>query len=476
MPSLVNATFWSSIQRFGSLAISFVSNLVLARLLCPEDFGLVGMIMVFVGLADVLVDGGLGNALIQSKEVSDDDISTVFTTNLIISFFLFIIVFFFAPSIASYVNIDHFDYFLRIEAVMILIRAFYVVHFSLANRKLEFKSLATINLLSNLVATILAITLAYLNCGVWSLIFRNIAIDLTACVLYHVYQNVRVKLLINKDSFSRLFNYGVFVAITNMMESVYSNILSFVIGKKFSIKELGYYNQAHSLEQIPVYSVTAILNQVIFPFLSKVQGDQDRVRSDVRKSTMCMSFVMFPLMTFLIFFAKPLIIVLYSEKWLPAVPYFRILCLIGFVNAFYHLNRSVLKAVGKTKVLFYGQIIVNITGLLLIFLVLPLGIKYVVGMVAFNSFLSYSLFAILAGKQMNYGLLPQISDTFINLVISAVSGIIVYLISSLIYKWADIAVLVTMLPVYVGIYLLIHLLLQSKSGKLVLSIVKHQIK
>lgn len=475
MKGIINATIWSSIQRFGSLAISFVSNMVLARLLCPEDFGTVALIMVFVGFADVLVDGGLGNALIQSKEISQKDTSTVFTTNLCISLFLFITIFITAPAIATYVNIINFDLFLRVESVMILIRAFYVVHFSLANRQLAFKVLARIGLTTNFLATLTAILLAYFGFGVWSLIIRNIALDLIACLLYLMNQKIFLKLYIDKNSFKKLFGFGFFVAVTNLIESAYSNILSFIIGKKFNVKELGYYNQAHSLEQIPVYSMSAVLNQVFFPFLSKIQDEKSLIKADIRKSMMCISFIMFPLMTFLICFARPIIVLLYSAKWLPAVPFFQLLCIAGFLNGFYHLNRSVLKAVGKTKALFYGQLFVCIFGLLLVLIALPFGMKTVVGVSALNSITAFVVFAVIAGRQMDYGVLSQVRDVSVNLMVSIITGLVVIGINSIL-PLHDIILLLVMTPLYGLVYWCIHCLLHSKSYQLISTVAKNHLE
>ena len=471
MVGIVNATIWSSIQRFGSLTISFVSNMVLARLLCPEDFGTVAMIMVFVGLADVLVDGGLGNALIQSKKVSRNDIATVFSTNLIISLSLFITFFLFAPAIASYVRIENFDNYLRIESIMILIRAFYVVNFSLANRKLKFKTLAWIGLTSNFIATIIAIVLAYCGMGIWSLILKNIIYDMSSCFLFYLQEKAPLLLYVSKSSFKRLFSFGFFVAASNTLEMLYSNILSFVIGNRFSVKELGYYNQAYSLEQIPVYSMTSVLNQVMFPYMAKMQDEKDSIKENIRKSTMCISFFMFPLMVFLMCFAKPIIIVLYSEKWVPSVPYFQILCIIGFFNALFHLNRSVLKAIGKTKQLFYSQVFSILLGFLLIILALRYGIFYVVGVVAFNQVLSYVIVSIMSGSRIGYSILTQIKDTLMNFMVAVISGVISIYISSH-FHWHAFILVIVMLMIYFIFYLSIHVVLRSMSSRIVFTIVK----
>ncbi len=471
MPNLIQSTFWSAIQRFGGLAIGFISNVVLARLLCPEDYGVVGLIMVFIGIADVLVDGGLGNALIQKKEVTKEDVSTVFTSNLIISLFLFVVLFVTAPSIASYVEIEKFALYLRVEAVMVLLRALYVVHFSMLNREMEFKTLAKINLLVNALATTIAITMAYYECGVWSLILRNISLDFLFFIVYHIVYKTKYTLSINKQSFKQLFGFGIFVAIANLVETLYTNILSFILGKKFSVKELGYYNQAYSLEQIPVYSITSILNQVFFPFLSKEQDDKNKMRVDIEKSLRAMSFLIYPLMAFLIFFAKPLIILLYSEKWLPSVPFFQILCTLGFTNFIYHLNRSVLKAVGKSKLLFYAQIVVSLIGLLLIIISIKFGIIAVVVSVALNSIIGMLVVSYFAGISINLNIFVQLRDVVLNLILSLLTGVIVYWLSTFV-SLNPFALISVALVVFIVIYMLFHIVIKSSSYRIVMATVK----
>ena len=466
MPSLINATFWSAIQRFGGLAIGFISNIVLARLLCPEDYGIVGLIMVFIGIADVLVDGGLGNALIQKKDITKDDISTVFTSNLIISLVLFLTIFFAAPAIAKYVEIDEFALFLRVEAVMILLRALYVIHFSMINREMDFQKLAKISLLVSGLSTILAISMAYYGCGVWSLIARNLSLDLFSFLICYIWYKVDFSIYINRDAFKKLFSFGAFVAVANLLESLYSNLLSFILGKKFSVKELGYYNQAYALEQIPVYSITSILNQVFFPFLSKEQDDREKMRDDVQTSLLAMSFCIYPLMVYLICFAQPIIVLLYSEKWLPSVPFFQILCTFGFTNFLYHLNRSILKAAGETKIMFYSQVAVCVIGLFLIFMAIPYGIYAVVIMVAANSVIGMIIVICFAGKHIGFNVLQQLRTISLNLILSVIAGVVTYLLFFYI-SWPGLILIPVSFAVYVFVYLMEHFFVKSRSLNLV---------
>ncbi len=475
MPSLVNSTFWSAIQRFGGLAISFVSNIVLARLLSPDDYGVMGLIMVFIGFADILIDGGFGNALIQKKEVSKKDISTVFTTNLIISIILFSIIFFSAPSIASYFEIDKFSLFLRIEAIIILVRALFVIHFTILNRKMDFQKLAKINLIASSLSTVIAIIMAISGCGIWSLIIRNLALDIISLILYYFTTRLDLSFYICKESFTKLFGFGIFVLVANLSVTIYSNLLTFILGKKFSVKELGYYNQAYSLEQIPVYSVSSILNQVLFPFLSKEQDDLRKLQDDVEKSMQAMSFLIYPMMTFLICFAKPLIILLYSEKWLPSVPFFQILCTLGYTNFIYNLNVSLLKAIGRSRALFYSQLVGCVIGLILIVISIQFGIYAVVISVAINSIIGMLIQVVFGSYYIGLKLFGMLKYVWLNFFLSIIVGGLVYW-GFLEVSLPPFLLLVLGLFCYSLIYWGVNSLIGNNSYKIVKSVVFNTVK
>ena len=475
MSSLVKATFWSAVHRFGGLFIGFVSNIVLARLLSPNDYGVVGLIMVFVALADVLVDGGLGNALIQKKEISRDDVSTVFTSNLVISIFLFLVIFLSAPSIAAYVDVVNFAVYLRVESIMILLRALFVVYPSMLTREMNFRKLAGISMCVNTLSAVVAISMACAGCGIWSLIVRNLCLDLFSLISYYIFCRLDFRLYINKGSFQNLFGFGFFIAIANLLESLYSNFLSFILGKKFSVEELGYYNQASSLERVPVSSITTILNQVFFPFLSKEQDEPDKMRFYMERSIKAMSFCIYPLMVYLICFAQPIIILFYSEKWLPSVPFFQILCILGFTGFLYELNRSVLKAVGESRMLFHSQVLICCLGIVLIFCSIPYGIKAVVLSVVVNSVLGLLIVIAITGKQIDFGLCKQCKALALNFLLAALTGWITYLLMARL-SWSNILIIVVSAIIYSGIYLLLHYMIKSSSFLIVESVLINQVR
>lgn len=428
MPSgIVIGAIWSFIQRFGGLAIGFVSNMVLARLLCPEDFGTMGMVMVFVSMADVLVDGGLGNALIQKKDLSKDDISTVFSSNLTLSIFLFTLCFIAAPAIESYTKIANLSLFLRVESVLILIRAFYIIPASLLSKNLQFRVIAKINLMVAFLSVCVSISMAYAGAGVWSLLCRNIVSDLLLTIAYFIISKAPVEIGFKMAIFKKLFGFGFFVVLSNLIESAYANIINFFIGKKYDVKELGYYSQAYALQQIPVYSMTSVLNQVLFPYFSKIQDDTSQLQSKLKISIQTTTFCVFPLMAFLMTYAGQVIEILYSEKWMPCVPYFQLFCISGCFNALIHINRSLLKSQGYTRMIFILQLLNAIIGTSLLIWALKYDIIMAVITYIINTIILFVATTYFAGLKINYSILQQLKDISPNLIITLICIILTYL-------------------------------------------------
>lgn len=465
--NVLKATIWSFLQRSGSLIIGFVTNMVLARLLEPEDFGCIAIILVFVGFADILVDSGLTSALIQKKNVSKNDVSTVFTTNLVISVSLFIIIFFSAPFISRFVGVDNLTIYLRVESIAILIRAFYCIQAASLTKNLKFKNLAKINITSAIISASVSITLATLGCGVWSLVAKNLLLHLSICLLCMRAAKTSYRIGFYKENFKELFGFGWAVALTSFFDVLYSNVVSFLIGKKYSVKDLGYYNQAHSLQQIPVYSVSMVITQVLFPFMSKMQDDPYRVRNNTSRVITATSFFTFPLLVFLIFFAKPMIILLYSAKWEPSAIYFQILCFGGLVNALIHICRNVLKSIGVTKSIFHVQLFITALGIGGVLWFLKYDIKVLVSWIVCVSYVYWIIISIVTGRKIGYGLFDQLKDVFLNIVFAIVAGLLSYYLGTFISN--DILTAIVGFVIFAIIYILLHYVFKTKQFQTVLN-------
>ena len=465
--SVLKATIWSFIQRAGSLVIGFVTNMVLARLLEPEDFGCIAIIWVFVSFADILVDSGLASALVQKKNVSERDVSTVFSTNLLISIVLFVVVFLSAPAIGRFVGVPNLGMYLRVESVAILIRAFYCIQAASLSKNLKFKNLAWSSIMASTISASVSIVMAALGCGVWSLVAKNLLLQLSLLLLYRHVSKESYKLGFYRENFKDLFGFGWAVALTTFCDSLYSNVVSFLIGKRYSVKDLGYYNQAHSLHQIPVYSISTVITQVLFPFMSKMQDDPERVTNNTKRVIMATTFFTFPLLVFLMFFAKPVIILLYSAKWEPSAGYFQILCVGGLVNALIHINRNVLKSIGETKFIFLTQIVITFIGLGGVACLLRYDINTLISWIVCVSYINWITISTVAGKKIGYGIWLQMKDVSVNFLFALIAGIGSYVICFSITN--TILETITGASFFAAVYFGLHFVFKTKQLKTVLT-------
>lgn len=475
MPFIKNrvliATLWSFLQRTGSLIIGFIANMVLARLLDPEDFGCIAIILVFTTFADILIDSGLNGALIQKKNVTKQDVSTVFTFNLSISITLFILFFFAAPYIERFVDIPNLTIYLRVESIALLIRAFYCIQAAFLSKNLKFKNLAKYNITSSAVSVSVAIVMAALGCGVWSLVAKNVVLQLSLCLLYRHASKVPYRLGFSKESFKELFGFGWFVAMTAFLDVLYSNLTSFLVGKRYSVKDLGYYNQAYSLQQIPVYSLSMVVTNVLFPFMSKMQDDGSRVLYNTRRVFKVSTLFVFPLMVYLIFFAKPVIVFIFSSKWEPSAVYFQILCFGGMVNALIHICRNVLKSIGETKSLFLSQIVITSIAIAGMMFFLRFELKWLVVWVSACSYINWIVIGFITGKKIGYNIFLQLKDIALNIVFSLIAGVLSYLLFGNLISNVIVVTFVSA-SFFAVVYFLLHFMFKTDSFNTLLSSVK----
>lgn len=343
---------WATIDRFGSMCIQFVVNLILARLLLPADFGIIGMLTIFIAVSQTLIDGGFGSALIQKKNPTQTDYSTIFFWNLIFSAFLYIVLYLFAPLIASFYSMPQLSAVLRVMAISLVISGVFAIQRTRLQKKLAFKTIAFCNISAYILGASLAIIMAYNNFGVWSLVVMQISYGAISIIMFGVATRWVPTLCFSKASIKELFGFGGFIMAANILQTICQNLQGIIIGKRFSATQMGYFSQAYKLDQISSHSIPQVIVQVMYPVYSSIQDDKIRLNNMVLMNIRVIAFIIFPILSFLIISAEPLINLLYGEKWLPSVPYFRILCVGGFFVCLQNLNFYAVAAVGKSKALF----------------------------------------------------------------------------------------------------------------------------
>jgi len=419
---------WSSLGTAGSSIISFVSNIVLARLLLPSDFGCIAMLYVFMALSNTLIGGGFGTALIQKNNPTREDYNTVFYWNLIVSLILYFVLFFSSPAIARFYKMPLLADVLKVHAIALVTHSFGIIHRTQLTKNLQFKDISKMVLISITCGTITAIIMAFCGFGVWSLVASNLVNSVISVILLWKINPWRPELCFSHKSFKELFAFGGLVALVGIINTLYNNVQALIIGKKFSATDVGYFNQARRLEFVPSDTVTMIVDQVTFPVFSKIRDDADRLVAGIRLNIKAVAFLNFAIYAVLIITAYPLIHFIYGDKWDAAVPYFQILCLAGIVYSLDEINLNVIKSFGKGNLYFLSQIITRIIGISIMFVGMLWGIYGLLFSLVISSYLNFLVSSIIRSRLVNYSIFNQLRDIMPTLLFVLLSGSIAWLV------------------------------------------------
>lgn len=452
----VKGVFWSFCERFGSLLILFTANVVLARLLTPEDFGLVGILMAFVMISQILIDGGFGNALIQQKKITTVDCSTVFYTNIAVAIACYVALFFGADAIASFYDQSSLAQLIKVLGLVVVIDAFGVVQNNLLMKEVDFKRITIVKVGAALVSSVIAIVVAIYGFGIWSLVVQYVVNSIMKSTLLWIMSSWRPILAYSKSSFKTLFNYGSKLLLASVLSEAYRNLQVLIIGKYFPKAEVGYYSQAKHLQDVPVTSIMTVVNQVTFPIFSKLQDDKEQLKRGLSRSVKILTFLNFPLMMCLVIMAEPIFRLLFGEQWLPAVPYFQWLCGgFGLLLVIHNTNISAIKAVGKSDTVLYLEIIKKVLGLGMIFgfIYCGSGAMSIMWALAINSLIEFFLNGYFTGKYTGYGILNQAKDFLPNLIVTIIASVAAYSLTfvDMHYLLLLVAQAVIFVVVYIGV-------------------------
>lgn len=451
---------WAAIDKFGIVMLQFVINLVLARLLTPDDFGCVGMIMIFVAVSQTLIDGGFASALIQKVNASQTDYSTIFYWNILFSCLLYLGIFLAAPWVAEFFRIEALEGLLRVLGVVVIINALTLVQRTILRKAINFRVIAIVDILSCSASAAVAIYMAYRGCGAWSIVGMQLSNALLSTILFWSMSKWRPMLAFSAHSFRSLFSYGGYLLIANIMQDVCTHIQGVVIGRNFSASQTGLYAQAKKMDEVASMTLPALLCQVLFPLYSEKQNDKEALVDMLRGNMRMISFVVFPLMMLLIIVANPVFVLLYGDKWVDAVPYFQVLCIGGFFSSLYNFNYYAVAAVGRSKALFYWGCYK--WGVLLVLLLIGAQISMMGVLVAMVLSCAniYVTNALLAQKYVGYSFKVQITDILPILGCTLVSGAVTYILyTSFAIHWVVCGLL------FVAIYLTMAYILQLRAIK-----------
>jgi len=367
----VSGVMWSAIERFSLQGVQFVMQLVMARLLLPSDYGMIAMLTIFLQIAQAFIDSGFTNALIQKKDRTEVDYSTVFYFNIIIALLFYCILFVSAPLIAKFYNMPDLILVMRVMALSLIILSFSAVHKTKLTIEINFKIQSKITLIAAGISGIIGVGIAYLGYGVWALVYQSILNAMLTTILFNCFYRWKPLKTFSMKSFKRLFSFGSKLLVSGLIHTVYYNLYGIVIGKRFSAAELGYYTRAEQFAILPSYNLSAIITRVTFPILSSIQDDNERLASTYSRLS---SYLIFPLMVGLASLANPLVDLFLTEKWNGTVALLQILCFDWMFDHLSGINLNLLYVKGRSDLALRLEIIKKIIAITILLASIPLGI------------------------------------------------------------------------------------------------------
>ncbi len=401
---------WSGIQQFGTQGIGFIISMVLTRLLAPEDFGLLGMIGIFIALGFLFMDSGVNASVMRTQYPDEDDYSTIFYFNLFGGVIMYVVMFFLAPAIAWFYKLEELSLLIRVYCFTFILWSFSTTQRVKLVKSLDFKRETLIQIPAHLFSGVIGILLAYQGYGVWSMVWAALMKPFFIGIQYFYYFKWLPLPRIHFHKLKQHFKYGSKLTLSGFLEVVFSNLNNIVIGKLFLASSLGFYTRAQTMMLLPVESVNGILNLVTFPLFAAIQDDDNRLISIFKRMQQMAIFLLVPVYILLNILAEPLFRFLFTEKWLPAVPYFRILTLAGFLYPIHIYNLTVLKVKGRSDLFLRAEVWKKVVQGLPLLLVIPFGIEGLLwGYLGF-SFIAVVINCYFSGKVLKYGLWSQLFD------------------------------------------------------------------
>jgi len=429
---------WNAIDKFAVQGIQFLLGIIIARILSPSDFGLIGMLTIFIVLAQLLIDSGFGKALIQKKNRNDVDFSTVFYFNLLFSIILYFILFFTAPLISQFYNIPTLTILTRVLALSIIINSFSVVQTAKFAIGLEFKKMALINFIAVIISGTIGIIAAYSGFGVWSLVIQTLTKAFIVALLFWIFSRWTPLFVFSFASFKELFHFGSKLLGAGVIATFFQNIYTLLIGKFFSASTLGYYTRGVQFSEFSSGTITSILQNVSFPVLSSLQDDKEKLFAVYKKFVRLSAFIIFPLMTLLALLADPFIRILLTDKWLLTIPILQWLCFARIFTPISTLNMNILNVLGRSDLFLKLDILKIPIMVAILVIALPLGIKAVVIGSLIDSFIAFFINTYYPGKFFNFGAVSQLKEIskimLATLLMAAIVFFFCYFMDSMVLK------------------------------------------
>ncbi len=458
---------WSLLESASLKIIQFVINVIMARILMPEDYGIVAIIFVFITISQIFIDGGFATALIQDKQKTEKDYSTIYTFNIIIAVICYIVLFIVSPLISSFYDCN-ITLFLRVQSLTLIIYSFSAIHKVKLTVDVNFKAIAKIAIISAFVSGCVGIFLALNGLGVWALIGQSLIASMFTSVLLIMQLRWKPICFFDINSFKRLFPFGVRLLISNIIDRIYMNLYPIIVGKCFTPTQLGYYSRAEQFSSLPAGTCADIFTRVTFPVMSLINDETELVKV-YRKYIRLSSYLIFPILFAVLLLAKPIVLILLTEKWSEIILLLQILCCGFLLDHISSINRNLLYVKGRADLALKLEVVKKVIATVILFSSIPFGLIGICVGKAFYGLLAMLLNSAYTKKLIGVSILDQVKDFSPSLII----GIISVIVSAIpVYTLDNIYTQFTVGGcVFVLIYLLLSLLTRNSSFKELVSII-----
>lgn len=464
---------WTFFKNFSLEGFAFIQGIILARLLVPQDYGLIAMTQIFFAISGVFIESGFSTALTRKKNRTELDYSTVYVTNVCLTAFFALLLCLCAPLIANFYHEPILKKIVTANAILLVLNSFNAVQATRMVINLQFKQRSIISVIVNIIVGITTIIMAFMGYGVWALIYPNFLAPILYFFLFRKYQHWFPKLQFSWKIWKEFFGFGSNLLLSSLLNTTFNNIYPLVIGKYFSASTLGYYTKASSYAQLPATTFQRIMGQVTFPILCSIQEDENRLRDAYRRLIRASAFVVFPMLIGLASLAKPFIIVLITEKWATSIPYLQILCFALMWYPVHALNLNLLKVKGRSDLFLRLEIIKKILAIAIIFISVPFGIIVMCYARVVSSLIALSINTYYTGKLIQVGFMKQMQDLTPTLLYALSMGVIVWFV----IQWIPNMMLQIIIGILVGViyYLGIAKLTKSADLEYVIIILKENV-
>lgn len=470
----VSGAIWTGLEKITRQLVQFVIGIILARLLAPEEFGVIGMLAIFIAISQTFTDSGLSSALIQKKDCSDADFSTIFYFNIGVALFFYLVLYATSPWIASFYNMPILEDVTRVVALSIILSGLTSVQNARLTKDLRFKTQSIISIICMLVTGVTGLSLAYKGWGVWALVFQALAGQICNSICIWIASGWMPKAVFSISSFRELWKFGSKLLVSSLINTIYTNLYTLVIGKAFSPAQVGHYNRANQYAALPMQTVQDMAIKVNYPILAKMQDDNVRLLSAYKRLLSVPLYILYPVLIGICVTAEPLVEVMIGEKWLLCVPMLKVLCIGYMFTPLTHLNLNLLYVKGRTDLVLKLEFIKKPIAFAILIVTIPLGIIWIVVGKAVYEFIAFSFNCYYTGKILGYGELKQLrvlAPIFLNCIVMASVVYFVMMPFS-----ASIIKLSIGIPMGIASYLLVSIITKDQNFKEILNIVTSKLK